>query len=82
MSKAEVFLEELSIAKKYSNQTFTYPHPLNPLDVMFTNQVISYDVINMPPVSLIRNIHLRGDYYTFTSDSSFKLPINMAYQFG
>lgn len=82
MSKAELFLEELSIAKQYSNQTFTYPHPLNPLDIMFTNQVISYDVVNMPPVSLIRNVNLRGDYYTFTNDSSLKFPVNMAYQFG
>lgn len=81
MSKAELFLEELTIAKKYSNATFTYPHPLNPLDVMFSNQVISYDVINMPPVSLIHNVHLRGDYYTFTNDSSLKLPVNLTYNF-
>lgn len=79
MSKAELFLEELSIAKKHNNQTFTYPHPLNPLDVMFTNQVIIYDVINMPPVSLIRNAYLRGDYYSFTNNSFLKLPINMIY---
>ncbi len=38
-------------------------HPLNPLDVMFSNQVISYDVVNMPPVSLIQNIQMRGRYY-------------------
>lgn len=81
MSKAELMLEELSIDKKYNNQTFTYPHPLNPLDVMFTNQVISYDVVNMPPVSLIRNVHLRGDYYTFSNHSSLKLPANMTYNF-
>lgn len=38
-------------------------HPLNPLDVMFSNQVISYDVVNMPPVSLIQNIQMRDRYY-------------------
>ena len=30
---------------------------------MFTHQVIGYDVINMPPVSLIRNVRMRGEYY-------------------
>lgn len=81
MSKAELILEELLIDKKYNNQTFTYPHPLNPLDVMLNNQVISYDVVNMPPVSLIYNVHLRGDYYTFTNHFSLTLPANMIYNF-
>lgn len=81
MSKAELFLEELVIAKKYSNQTFYYPHPLNPLDIMFSNRVISYDVVNMPPVSLIRNVNLQGDYYTFVNATSLKLPANILYNF-
>jgi len=81
MSKAELFLEELFILKRHSNQVFFYPHPLNPLDVMFTNQVISYDVINMPPVSLIRNVNLQGNFYTFSNDKYLKLPINLTYNF-
>ena len=43
---------------------------------MFTNKVISYDVINMPPVSLIRNVILNGEYY-----EGLNLPVNMAYRF-
>jgi CRISPR-associated protein Csc1 len=74
MSKAEVKMEQTQVKTKTGNFTCTYP--LNPLDVMFTNQVISYDVINMPPVSLIRNVILNGEYY-----EGLNLPVNMAYRF-
>ena len=74
MSKAEVKIEPIQLKIKTGNFTCTYP--LNPLDVMFTNQVISYDVINMPPVSLIRNVILNGEYY-----EGLNLPVNMAYRF-
>lgn len=74
MSKAEV-KAELTPAKIKTGH-FTCPYPLNPLDVMFTNQVISYDVINMPPVSLIRNVTLNGEYY-----EGLNLPVSMAYRF-
>ena len=74
MSKAEVKIEPIQVKIKTGNFTCTYP--LNPLDVMFTNQVISYDVINMPPVSLIRNVSLNGEYY-----EGLNLPVNMAYRF-
>jgi CRISPR-associated protein Csc1 len=73
MSKAEVKMEQTQVKIKTGNFSCTYP--LNPLDVMFTNQVISYDVINMPPVSLIRNVSLNGEYY-----EGLNLPVNMAYQ--
>jgi CRISPR-associated protein Csc1 len=74
MSKAEVTTEPIQVKIKTGN--FTCAYPLNPLDVMFTNQVISYDVINMPPVSLIRNVSLNGEYY-----EGLNLPVNMAYRF-
>ncbi|PZV20068.1 MAG: type I-D CRISPR-associated protein Cas5/Csc1 [Snowella sp.] len=74
MSKAEVKMEQTQVKIKTGNFSCTYP--LNPLDVMFTNQVISYDVINMPPVSLIRNVSLNGEYY-----EGLNLPVNMAYRF-
>jgi CRISPR-associated protein Csc1 len=75
MSKAEVTLTELP-QTKIRDDTFTCPYPLNPLDIMFTNQVMSYDVINMPPVSLIRNITMRGQYF-----ENLNLPVNMQYHF-
>ncbi|NJK52261.1 MAG: type I-D CRISPR-associated protein Cas5/Csc1 [Leptolyngbyaceae cyanobacterium SU_3_3] len=82
MSKIKIDSEELTDFT-FSEGEFTFPYPLNPLDVMFTNQVLSYDTINMPPVSLIRNVRMFGEYYTFEGlNESLKLPINMEYRFG
>jgi CRISPR-associated protein Csc1 len=82
MSKAEVNAEELPKPKQHQAAEFTFPYPLNPLDVMFTNQVLSYDTINMPPVSLIRNVHMRGEYYTFEGlKEPLRLPVHMEYRF-
>jgi CRISPR-associated protein Csc1 len=82
MSKAEVLVEEL---KEFDTITkdFICEHPLNPLDVMFTHQVVSYDTLNMPPVSLIRNVRfLNGAYYRIkTGKDTFALPANMQYRF-
>lgn len=91
MSKGEVRLKKLSI-QKGQNALFTCPYPLNPLDIMFTNQVISYDVINMPPVSLISNVTIQGEYYEIVGEydnqgkvknyqNKIKLPMRMEYRF-
>jgi CRISPR-associated protein Csc1 len=80
MSKAEVKTKAL-IPKLNRENIFTCSHPLNPLDVMFTNQVLSYDTINMPPVSLIRNVQMRGEFYTFDELKGLKIPARMAYCF-
>lgn len=79
MSKAEVVVTKTQEFKHSStDESFTFPYPLNPLDVMFTHQVISYDVVNMPPVSLIRNVRLQGHYYKF---DGLKIPAQMQYRF-
>jgi|GEM_PF-3884815 CRISPR-associated protein Csc1 len=41
---------------------------------------ISYDVVNMPPVSLIQNVQMRGKYYYF-DNIQVKLPVQMQYCF-
>lgn len=61
-----------------SEHEFIFPYPLNPLDVMFTHQVLSYDTINMPPVSLIRNVLIKGQIYEF---GNRKIPAQMQYRF-
>jgi CRISPR-associated protein Csc1 len=80
MSKAEITVEKLP-QPKIKTDLFTCTHPLNPLDVMFTNQVISYDVVNMPPVSLIQNVQIQGEYYYFDDIKNVKLPKLMQYRF-
>jgi len=77
MSKAELEVKELPKAKK-SEGEFTFHYPLNPLDVMFSRQVISYDVLNMPPVSLIRNVRLQGQFY---QTDKLIIPSGMQYRF-
>ena len=81
MSKAEVKLEELPKPKQHQSAMFTFPYPLNPLDVMFSNQVLSYDTVNMPPVSLIRNVRMNGEYYTFEGIKDLQIPARMQYRF-
>ncbi|MCY6494419.1 type I-D CRISPR-associated protein Cas5/Csc1 [Leptolyngbya sp. GGD] len=80
-SKTELTAEILTNPKHHQSAEFTIPYLLNPLDVMFTNQVLSYDTVNMPPVSLIRNVRMRGEFYTF-ENFSLKIPAQMHYHFG
>jgi CRISPR-associated protein Csc1 len=82
MSKAEVRVEELADVQMVTKD-FVCEHPLNPLDVMFTHQVVSYDTLNMPPVSLIRNVRfLNGAHYRIKlGKESFSIPANMQYRF-
>jgi len=79
MSKAAVEIVEQKEVKRSPSETdFIFPYILNPLDVMFSHQVISYDVVNMPPVSLIQNVKMLGRYYEF---DKLKIPGCMEYRF-
>lgn len=80
MSKAEVTVAETQEVKPSTTEdSVIFPHPLNPLDIMFSYQVMSYDTINMPPVSLIRNIRMRGgEFYRF---NQLQIPARMQYRF-
>jgi CRISPR-associated protein Csc1 len=78
-SKAEVNIEEIQEVKaSNSEKEFTFPYPLNPLDVIFTHQILSYDTVNMPPVSLICNVKMRGYCYSF---NKLDVPACMEYRF-
>ncbi|NQE35232.1 type I-D CRISPR-associated protein Cas5/Csc1 [Microcoleus asticus] len=79
MSKAAVeIVEQKEVKRSPSATDFIFPYLLNPLDVMFSHQVISYDVVNMPPVSLIQNVKMLGRYYEF---DKLKIPACMEYRF-
>ncbi|MBD0347092.1 MAG: type I-D CRISPR-associated protein Cas5/Csc1 [Coleofasciculus sp. Co-bin14] len=78
-SKARVEIVETHESKpSTTGKDFTFPYLLNPLDVMFSHQVMSYDVINMPPVSLIKSVKIWGQYYEF---NNLKIPAHMQYRF-
>ena len=75
MSKAEVQVAwQGEPARKRG--AFITNHPLNPLDVPDTP--LAFDLISMPPVSLINNARLEGEYYEV---GSVKLPAVMHYTF-
>ena len=79
MSKAAVeIIEQKEVKRSQSETDIIFPYLLNPLDVMFSHQVISYDVVNMPPVSLIQNVKMLGRYYEF---DKLKIPGCMEYRF-
>ncbi|MBD2042687.1 type I-D CRISPR-associated protein Cas5/Csc1 [Microcoleus sp. FACHB-672] len=79
-SKAEVKVEETQeVNASKSEENFSFSFPLNPLDVMFSHQVLTYDTVNMPPVSLIQNVRMRGYFYRF--NDKLKLPALMEYRF-
>ena len=82
MSKAAVeIVEQKEVKRSPSERDFIFPYLLNPLDVMFSHQVISYDVVNMPPVSLIQNVQMRGQYYQFDGIQNLKIPVRLEYRF-
>lgn len=84
MSKAELEIQQVAKLESKTGD-FTFSYPLNPLDVMFTHQVVSYDVVNMPPVSLIQNVTItKGKFFQFENpftSEKLKIPAKMEYRF-
>lgn len=77
MSKAEVAILSAQFSKvRRAGKPFIAACPLNPLDTPL--QTIAFDLISMPPVSLINNARLMGAYYEI---DGFKLPVGMKYTF-
>ena len=73
MSKARIEVKkELSLTPKQGN--FTCKHLLNPIDLPISPEL--YDLISMPPVSLLQNARFNGEYVEF---GNICLPTSMAY---
>lgn len=75
LSKAEVVWEQLEAQE--SKQDYISQHVLNPLDLPYPAKM--FDVVNMPPVSLIENAHLSGEHLRL-SDLTL-LPLGLEYRF-
>lgn len=54
---------------------YTSRLPLNPLDVV--GQFLVFDLIAMPPVSLVQNVQIEGEYYELPG--RWQLPAGMRY---
>jgi CRISPR-associated protein Csc1 len=81
LSKAYVTVQELEL--KEAKGAFTTPHPLNALDIPAETELHLYDLINMPPVSLIDNARLEGEHYVLLTQGKpfMHLPKNLRYSF-
>ena len=77
MSKAQIEItdcQDLTVQRG----KFTCPHLLNPLDLSISPQL--YDLISMPPVSLLQNATLTGEYVEFRKGKEIIcLPATMRY---
>jgi CRISPR-associated protein Csc1 len=73
-SKASLRWEEFN---DISPRTDTYisAFPLNPLDI--EGRLVVFDLLSMPPVSLIQNAQIEGQYYELPNRQ--RLPVNMKY---
>ena len=77
MSKASVEIKQVADAKPKSDKPFVAVCVLNPLDV--PGQLQTFDLISMPPVSLVVNARIEGPYYELPDGT--KIPAGMAYTF-
>ncbi len=75
-SKALVDAEK-SVQVEAKRGEFVSASPLNPLDV--PQALTVYDMISMPPVSLVNNARFDGEYYAL--DEKTKIPAGMKYTF-
>jgi len=79
MAKVRVDIVELHEleAKVSRDEIVVIPIPLNPLDI--GSPLTVFDLISMPPVSLVINARIEGAYYELPD--GVKIPAKMAYTF-
>lgn len=82
MSKAKLTYELLTDVQVKAGE-FDVKHPMNPLDVFAAYTVTLCDIINMPPVSLITNSRMTGEYLVASSPGQTEicLPKHLAFSF-
>ena len=59
------------------NGLYTSGLPLNPLDVPEQPQI--FDLLSMPPVSLVLNAQVESNYYELLVPNKVQLPAGMQY---
>ncbi len=74
MSKAHIEVEAVKHHLTPKHGTFTCTHLLNPIDLSVLPEL--YDLISMPPVSLLQNARFTGEYIEF---DDVQFPTSMAY---
>ena len=80
MSKAEVRVTSEVEVEPIHSSDYISAFPLNPLDLSPETHLLTYDLISMPPVSLLDHAHLAGPHYRLADGRA--LPAGLAYRFG
>ncbi len=76
MGKAEILQE--AVPWHLRKGSYLSTHPLNPLDLPELPRI--YDVVSMPPVSLLLNAQFDGPYVEIGQNrDKVRLPVNMGY---
>lgn len=79
---AKVAIKAYLIPEKAINQQsgeYLCDHPLNPIDLPSTQQLLLYNRIVMPPVSLVSQAQLRGNYLEINKQNCSDLPEYFTY---
>lgn len=79
MSKAMIEQKNSVQIDKTIEGEFTSAFPLNPLDLPPETRLLTYDLISMPPVSLLDHAHLTGPYHRLADGRC--IPAGLAYRF-
>ncbi|MBX3001346.1 MAG: type I-D CRISPR-associated protein Cas5/Csc1 [Caldilineaceae bacterium] len=78
MSKAAVEVVNVERPMEVYTGEFTATMPINPLDLPPDCYVLAYDLISMPPVSLMDNTQCRGPHYRLSDKRC--IPAGLAYR--
>lgn len=79
MSKAELHITHAENVQHVAHGEFIAGFPLNPLDLSANHRILTYDLISMPPVSLLDNAAMVGEYCQLQDGRC--LPSDLAYRF-
>jgi CRISPR-associated protein Csc1 len=79
MSKAALQVVSQEAVDIVQSATFASAAALNPLDMPPNVQVLAYDLISMPPVSLLDQVQLVGEHYHLADGR--RLPADLAFRF-
>lgn len=63
LSKGEVRITSQQEAKRVTSGPFISAAPVNPVDLPVETRLLAYDLIAMPPVSLLDHAQLAGPHY-------------------
>jgi CRISPR-associated protein Csc1 len=63
LSKAAVQVNSQQEVKRVASGPFTSATPVNPVDLPTETRLLTYDLITMPPVSLLDHAQLAGPHY-------------------